>query len=330
MTPSPILLQIGPLALRWYSVMIVLGAIAAAWIANREARRRGQDPEHVWQLLPPVLILGIIGARLGWVVVSLKEIQDKGGWEHAFFVWEGGLSIQGAVIGGLIAAAFYTRRHALDFFEWTDIVIPGVALAQAIGRWGNYFNQELFGAPCTQPWCIPISDAVLSSQAKYAQYVGQGIHFAPTFAYEMIWNLINFALLMWLGRQSRMELRTGDLFWVYGIFYSLGRFFLEDVRLDSALVNGLKAPQVFAFITIIICWGALIWRHRPGSTAPVAVVADPNAQAVADDAEDDDLPDDLYAVTQDEDGEAVDSSFHPEPVVAQTDGDGGDLAAARS
>ena len=374
MTPSPIIVQIGPIgpfqvgsytfgpytfALRWYSVMIVLGAIAATWIANREARRRGQDPEHVWQLLPPVLIAGIIGARLGWVLVSLKEIEEKGGWLHAFAVWEGGLSIQGAVIGGLIAAAFYTRRHKLDFFEWTDIVIPGVALAQAIGRWGNYFNQELFGAPCTQPWCIPISDAVLAGQAKYAQYVGQGIHFAPTFAYEMIWNLINFGILMWLGRQTRMELRTGDLFWVYGIFYSLGRFFLEDVRLDSAIVSGQKAPQVFALVTIIVCWAALIWRHRPGSTAPVAVVADSaalmdeadaadSAAADGDAAYSDDLPattyavdhadgdaaysDDLpataYAVDHDEDGDTVDPIPHAEPVVAQTDGDGGDLAAA--
>src|SRR5689334_23361760 len=180
MPPSPIIAQIGPLALRWYSLMIVLGAVVASFLATREARRRGQDPEHVWQLLPLVLILGIIGARLGWVLVSLGEIQAKGGWEHAFYVWEGGLSIQGALVGAII----YTVRHKLDFFEWADIAIPGVALAQAIGRWGNYFNQEAFGAPCDQPWCIPISNEVLQSHPEYADYVGKNLRFAPTFAYE--------------------------------------------------------------------------------------------------------------------------------------------------
>jgi phosphatidylglycerol:prolipoprotein diacylglycerol transferase len=314
--------------------MIVLGAIAAAWIANREARRRGQDPEHVWQLLPWVLVFGIIGARLGWVVVSLKEIEAQGGWMHAFAVWDGGLSIQGAVIGGLLAASFYTRRAGLDFWEWTDIVVPGLALAQAIGRWGNYFNQELFGEPCTQPWCIPIQDSILQSHPQYVQYVGQNLHFAPTFAYEMIWNLLNFALLMWLGRQRRMELRTGDLFWVYGIFYSIGRFFLEDVRLDSVIINNFKPPQAFALITIAICWIGLIYRHRPGSTAPVAVVADDSAawdeaDAEAEDATDlEDATGDAYEVDTDEDGNPVEPVLHPDPIVAQTDGTGGDTAAA--
>src|SRR5690349_13373288 len=270
MPPSPIIVNIGPIALRWYSVMIVLGALLAAWIATREARRRGQDSEQIWQMLPIVLIFGIIGARLGWVLVSLKDIQAKG-WEHIFFTFEGGLSIQGALIGGLLAVIIYTRRHKLDFFEWADIAIPGVALAQAIGRWGNYFNQEAFGAPCDQPWCIPISNEVLQSHPEYADYVGKNLRFAPTFAYEMIWDLLNFALLMWLGRQRRFELRTGDLLWVYGIFYSVGRFFIEEVRVDSAIVFGLKFPEVIALLTIIICFAGLIYRHRPGSTAPVAV-----------------------------------------------------------
>src|SRR4051794_3082069 len=108
MPPSPIIFQFGNLALRWYSVMIVLGAVAAAFIATREARRRGQDPETIWQLLPGVLILGILGARLGWVLVSLADIKAKG-WDHAFYVWEGGLSIQGALVGGLLAAYLYVE-----------------------------------------------------------------------------------------------------------------------------------------------------------------------------------------------------------------------------
>jgi phosphatidylglycerol:prolipoprotein diacylglycerol transferase len=269
MPPSPILAQIGPFAVRWYSIMIILGVIAATFLALREARRRGQNPDHIWGLFPWVLILGIIGARLGWVVVSLKTIETKG-WTHIFSTWEGGISIQGALVGGILAAVIYTRRRHLDFFAWADIIIPGVAFAQAIGRWGNFFNQELFGAPCDQPWCIPISDAVLQADPRYAAFVGKAVHFAPTFAYEMIWDLLNFALLLWLGRQRRFQLRTGDLLWVYGIFYSIGRFFLEDVRLDSATVDGVKAPQAIALLTILLCIAALIWRHRPGSPAPLA------------------------------------------------------------
>ncbi|HUS16644.1 MAG TPA: prolipoprotein diacylglyceryl transferase [Chloroflexia bacterium] len=333
MYPEPIIFTVGAFSLRWYSVMIVLGAVVAAWLATREARRRGQDPEHIWQMMPIVLIFGIIGARLGWVLVSLKDIEAKG-WEHALAVWEGGLSIQGALVGGIIAAVIYTRRYHFDFFEWADIIIPGVALAQAIGRWGNYFNQEAFGAVCNNPWCISISDEVLRSHPEYAAYVGQNLRFAPTFAYEMIWDLLNFALLMWLGRQSRVELRTGDLFWVYGIVYSVGRFFIEDIRLDSATVNGLRAPQVFAILTIVVCWAALIWRHRPGSTAPVAVVADTattgytadwddDGDAAAEDSDADDGAyaadgdDGEYAVEEDEAGEPVEPVPHPAPVIAQ-------------
>lgn len=329
MPPSPEIIRIGDFALRWYSIMIVLGVLAAAWIATREARRRGQDPEHIWQMLPIVLIFGIVGARLGWVLVSLQDIQAKG-WQHAFAVWEGGLSIQGALVGGILAAIIYTRRARLDFFEWTDIIIPGVALAQAIGRWGNYFNQEAFGQPCDQPWCIPISEEVLRSHPEYAGYVGKFTHFAPTFAYEMIWDLLNFALLMWLGRQSRIPLRTGDLFWTYGIVYSIGRFFVEEIRVDSAMVNGLKAPQVIALLTIVICWVGLIYRHRPGSTAPEAVVAtdenDPNAivsweempteaEAYAT-ADADGAAEEEYAAAAD-DEEAPPSAPQPQPVVAQ-------------
>ena len=337
MPPSPIIVQLGPVALRWYSLLIVLGAVVAAWIATREARRRGQDPEHVWQMLPLVLIFGIIGARLGWVLVSLKDIQASG-WEHAFYVWEGGLSIQGALVGGLLAAAIYTIRSGLDFFEWTDIVIPGVALAQAIGRWGNYFNQEAFGAPCDQPWCIPISQDVLQRHPEYLQFVGKYTHFAPTFAYEMVWDLLNFALLMWLGRQARVELRTGDLLWAYGIFYSIGRFFIEEIRVDSATINGLKAPEIFALVTIAAGWIAIIIRHRPGSAAPVAVVADTSGAAEDDEGETEWEDDERgaaiaaeagvdaasegepqYAVDHDAAGEPTAPAPHAAPVVAQAE-----------
>ncbi len=300
---SPILVQIGPLAIRWYSVMIILGIIAAVALATHEARRRGDDPDHIWGMFPWVLILGIVGARVGWDIVSLSTIEARG-WLHLIFTWEGGLSIQGALVGGIAGALIYCRLHRLSFLRWADIIIPGVALAQAIGRWGNFFNQELFGAPCNQPWCIPISDAVLRADPRFAAFAGQGLHFAPTFAYEMLWDLFNCALLLWLARRPRLGLRTGDLLWTYGIVYSVGRFFLEDVRLDSAIVAGVKAPQFVAGLTIVLCFAIMIWRRRPGSRAPLSYPAggatSPPAEAApapelaravaADDAETDEAP----------------------------------------
>src|SRR5687768_8918186 len=194
--PSREAFRIGDLVIHWYGIMIMLGVLAASFIAFREAKRRREDPDHVWGLFPWVLIAGIVGARVGWIVASLgdERMRDPVNW---FKIWEGGLSIHGAVIGGALAVALYCRRYGISFFRWIDIIAPGLALAQAIGRWGNYFNQEAFGSPTTLPWGIPIS--VQRQQEVAGQVYGESVRFHPTFAYEMLWDLANFALLMWLG-----------------------------------------------------------------------------------------------------------------------------------
>jgi phosphatidylglycerol:prolipoprotein diacylglycerol transferase len=262
--------QIGDLVIDipvyWYGIMIMLGVIAASFIAYREAKRRGEDPDHVWGLFPWVLIAGIVGARLGFIVSQLGDprYQDIANW---FSIREGGLSIQGAVIGGIIAVIVYCRRYKMSFFQWADIIVPGLALAQAIGRWGNYFNQEAFGERTDLPWGIPISP---DRQREVAGITNPdpNARFHPTFAYEMIWDLGNFALLLWLGRQKLIKLREGDLLWVYLIVYSIGRFIIEGIRVDSATVGDVRTPQLVALITIVVAWSALIYRHRPGSNAP--------------------------------------------------------------
>jgi phosphatidylglycerol:prolipoprotein diacylglycerol transferase len=250
----------------WYGIMIMLGVIAASLIAFREARRRGEDPDHVWGLFPWVLIAGIAGARIGFIISQLGDprYQNLGAW---FDIRQGGLSIQGAVAGGVVAVLLYARRYKLSFFRWADIIVPGLALAQAIGRLGNYFNQEAFGERTTLPWGIQISP---DRQREVAGITNPDPNdrFHPTFAYEMIWDLMNFGLLLWLGRQKLIRLREGDLLWVYLIFYSIGRFVIEGIRLDSATVGTLRTPQLVALITIVIAWTALIYRNRPRSTAP--------------------------------------------------------------
>jgi phosphatidylglycerol---prolipoprotein diacylglyceryl transferase len=262
--------QIGDLVIDipvyWYGIMIMLGVIAASLIANREAKRRGEDPDHVWGLFPWVLIAGIVGARLGFIISQLGDprYQDLANW---FSIREGGLSIQGAVVGGIVAVLIYARRYKLSFFRWADIIVPGLALAQAIGRLGNYFNQEAFGERTNLPWGIQISP---DRQREVAGITNPNPNdrFHPTFAYEMIWDVMNFGLLLWLGRQKLIRLREGDLLWVYLIVYSIGRFIIEGIRLDSATVGTVRTPQLVALITIVIAWSALIYRNRPGSNAP--------------------------------------------------------------
>lgn len=262
--------QIGDLVIDipvyWYGIMIMLGVIAASLVAYRLAKRRGEDPDHVWGLFPWVLLAGIAGARLGFIISQLGDprYQDPWAWID---IRQGGLSIQGAVVGGIIALVIYARKYKLSFFRWADIIVPGLALAQAIGRLGNYFNQEAFGERTNLPWGIQISP---DRQREVAGITNPNPNdrFHPTFAYEMIWDLMNFGLLLWLGRQKIVKLREGDLLWVYLIFYSIGRFMIEGIRLDSATVGDIRTPQLVALITIVLAWTALIYRNRPGSNAP--------------------------------------------------------------
>ncbi len=262
MTPPRDAFQLGPITVRWYGIMIMLGVLLATYFAYRDAKRRGEDPEHVWQMFPWVLVAGIIGARLGWVIADLSYIRNP---YDVIAIWTGGLSIQGSVIFGALAVILYCKRSHISFFKWADIIVPGLALAQAVGRWGNYFNQEAFGSKTTLPWGIPISPDRQQQVAGLTPDPTARFH--PTFAYEMIWDLINFGILLWLGRQKRLKLLEGDLLWVYLIFYSIGRFVIEAIRIDSATVGDVKTPQLVAVLTIILAWSMLIYRHRPGSTA---------------------------------------------------------------
>jgi len=150
---------LGPLFVRFYGIILMLGALAGAWLATCEAKRRGYEPEIVWDLLTYLLIGGIIGARLWHILTPPPSSGITAGWYlthplDALAIWKGGLGIPGAVIGGVIVLYFYCRRHNLDFLQWTDIAAPSLALGQAIGRWGNFFNQELYGAPTNLPWKI--------------------------------------------------------------------------------------------------------------------------------------------------------------------------------
>jgi phosphatidylglycerol:prolipoprotein diacylglycerol transferase len=168
----------------------------------------------------------------------------------------GGLGIPGAVIGGAIALWFYCRNKKLSFPVWLDITAPGVALAQAIGRWGNFFNQELYGIPTNLPWKIYIDP-----QHRVTGYENFS-YFTPLFLYESLWNLVNMAILLWLGRRFEKWLKSGDLFCIYVIMYAIGRFFLEFLRLDASRVGGINFNQTFMVIIAIVSGVLFFLNHR--------------------------------------------------------------------
>jgi phosphatidylglycerol:prolipoprotein diacylglycerol transferase len=188
----------------------------------------------------------------------------------ALNVRRGGLGIPGAIIGGALALVVYCRRRKLDPLLWMDIAAPGLALGQAIGRWGNYVNQELYGAPTNLPWAIRIDEQYRLPLYKAVEY------YHPLFLYESLWNLGNMFLLLWLARRFQDSLKNGDIFLVYTIMYATGRFLLEFLRLDASMIAGLNANQTFMLVVGVAAAGALIWRHRSGAS-PVNPTPDSSA-----------------------------------------------------
>jgi phosphatidylglycerol:prolipoprotein diacylglycerol transferase len=262
--------HIGPVPVYYYGIILMLGALAGAFLASSEARRRGQDTELVWDGLIWVLIGGILGARIWHILTpppSMVAIGITTGWYlthplDMISTWNGGLGIPGAIIGGGIALYLFCRRRKVSFPVWLDIAAPGVALGQAIGRWGNYVNQELYGAPSNLPWAIHID-------ANHRLPAYQNVEtYHPIFLYESLWSLMNMAVLLWLARRHSDRLKSGDIFLIYLIIYPLGRFLLEFLRLDASRVAGLNANQTIMAIVFVAATLTLIWRHRQPASEP--------------------------------------------------------------
>lgn len=257
-------IEIGPLTIRYYGIIIMAGAILAAVLSDREAKRRGINGELVWDMLPWLLIGGIIGARIWHILTPPPSMVERGYTAYyylthpleAIAIWNGGVGIPGAVIGGALALWVYARRRKLSFATWIDIIAPGLALAQAIGRWGNFVNQELYGAPSNLPWAITIDQAHrLPEYMDIARY-------HPTFLYESLWNLANMAFLLWVGRRFTSRLKPGDIFLIYLMVYPVGRFMLEFLRLDSAQVGGINFNQWVMAAIAVVSAAVFFFRQR--------------------------------------------------------------------
>jgi phosphatidylglycerol---prolipoprotein diacylglyceryl transferase len=262
----PTSINIGPIPIHFYGVILMLGALAAAFLAEREARRRGINSDLVWDGLIWVLIGGIIGARV-WHILTPPPSSVDVGYTTMYYlthpldalaIWRGGLGIPGAVIGGLAALYIFSRRRKLHFALWVDIAAPALALGQAIGRWGNFINQELYGRPIDLPWAITIDP-----QHRLPGFE-QFSRFHPLFLYESLWNFANMFFLLWLARRHQDRLKTGDVFLAYMVIYPVGRFLLEFLRLDAAEIAGINANQTFMLIVALAASAALFMRHRNG------------------------------------------------------------------
>jgi phosphatidylglycerol---prolipoprotein diacylglyceryl transferase len=263
--------SLGFLCVRYYGIILMLGALAGAYLATFEVKRRGKDPEIVWDLLVYLIIGGVLGARLWHILTPPPSSVAQGITTHyylthpldALAIWRGGLGIPGTILGGLVGLLVYTRRHKeFGFLQWADIVAPGLALGQAIGRWGNYANQEIYGAPTELPWKIFIDPA-----HRLAGYESSA-YYHPLFAYESLLNLANMFLLLWITRYYRGRLKDGDVFNVYCIVYPVIRFNLDFLRLDASEVLTVNINQAMMAVVAVVAVAVLIWRHRPGAGRP--------------------------------------------------------------
>ncbi|GDX72547.1 prolipoprotein diacylglyceryl transferase [Cyanobium sp.] len=276
-SPGPLLFQLGPFSLRWYGLLIALAVLLGLVLATRLGKLRGIDPALIADLLPILVLAAVVGARLYYVLFEWRQYQLN--WLDALAVWRGGIAIHGALLGGTAAVILYARWRRLPFWNLLDVLLPSVALGQAIGRWGNFFNSEAFGLPTDLPWrlTIPLANRPLD-------FLDQAT-FHPTFLYESLWNLAVLALLLVLffrGVRGQIPLPAGALSCVYLIAYSTGRLWIEGLRIDPLCLlgsppdcaGGLRMAQLMSLLLISLGGLGLYWlygRHQP--------LPDPSRQA---------------------------------------------------
>jgi prolipoprotein diacylglyceryl transferase len=274
-SPSSGEVHVGGVALHAYGVMLLLGILAATWLTGVRWTRRGGDWDLVFRVAMWGVAGGVVGARLYHVVTSWSEVPDPK-WQGVFEIWKGGLGIWGGIAGGVLAGALVVRLSGNSVYAFMDAVAPGLLLAQAIGRWGNYFNQELFGKPTDLPWALEI-DRV----NRPSQYAGAET-FHPLFLYESIWNLLGVGVLLLVGR--RFPIRPPGLFALYVAWYTAFRAYEETLRVDPShhylgqRLNFWVSIALFALAAI-----AFVWSQRRGEEPgrPRRAPAPPEGPAMA-------------------------------------------------
>lgn len=252
-SPGAIAFQIGPLVVRWYGILMAIAIVVGLWLGHRQARRDGLPADDIISAAQWSILAGLVGARLYEVAFNWDYYGRYPGKIVA--VWEGGLAIHGGLILGPLVGIWLAARWRLPILRSLDVTAPSLALGQAIGRWGNFFNEEAFGRPTDLPWKLYISPP--HRPPGYAPFD----YFHPTFLYESLWDLLVFGALFWWLR-PRLHNRPGGLFFAYVGLYSIGRFAIEALRLDSFWLGSVRVPQLASVIGIVVAVVGLAWTHR--------------------------------------------------------------------
>lgn len=237
---NPVAFTIFGLSIRWYGILLSLGILVGILIAYREAKRLGKDPEYILDLALWCVPAAVIGARAYYVILEWDYY--NGDIMRMINIREGGLAIHGALIAAVLTGYIYTRVKKVSFWQTADIVAPSIIIGQAIGRWGNFVNGEAHGGPTNLPWGIMVD--------------GMKVH--PTFLYESLWDIGVFIILMIFRKKKKVD---GDVFLLYGILYSIGRFWIEGLRTDSLYFMGMRAAQLVSISTIVI-FGVIMFVLR--------------------------------------------------------------------
>lgn len=253
---DPIAISLGPIQVHWYGVIIGAAIALGLYIAIKESERRGLDKDIFTDLMLWAIPIAILSARTYYVLFEWEYYSRYPG--EIIAIWNGGLAIHGALIGSVITAIVFTRKRNVSFWKIADIAAPSIILGQAIGRWGNFMNQEAHGGEVSRTF---LENLHLPEFIINQMYIN-GAYYHPTFLYESVWNLLGFILLMLL---RRVNLRQGELFLTYVIWYSIGRFFVEGMRTDSLmLTETLRMAQTISVALILLAVGLLIYRRVKG------------------------------------------------------------------
>lgn len=281
-SPGPIIFHLGPLAFRWYGLLIASAVLIGVTLSQYLAQRRRLNPETIGDLGIWLVIGAIPSARLYYVLFQWQEYAQNPG--DIIAIWKGGIAIHGAILGGLTAALLFAKIQKIPFWQLADLVAPSLILGQAIGRWGNFFNSEAFGGPTDLPWKLYIPPANRNGlPSAYRQFE----YFHPTFLYESLWDLMVFGLLLTLffrDLQGKGRLKTGTLFLVYMAAYSTGRIWIEGLRTDSLMLGPLRIAQVVSLTGIILGLLGLAWLYLFNRSLPDVVAANQtNLRKLSDD-----------------------------------------------
>ncbi len=253
---NPIAFSLGPLQVHWYGLIIGAGLALALWLAIREADRRGLPKDTFPDLMLWAIPIAIISARIYYVIFQWDYYSSHPG--DIVKIWNGGIAIHGALIGSVATAYVFSKKNHLSFWKIADIAAPSIILGQAIGRWGNFMNQEAHGGEVTRAF---LENLHLPEFIVNQMYIN-GAYYHPTFLYESVWDLVGFFLLIGL---RKVNLRRGEIFLSYMVWYSIGRFFVEGLRTDSLmLTENLRMAQMISIGLIALAVVLFVYRKKSG------------------------------------------------------------------